>query len=189
VLARVQPEANPATEQALARARQMLELDELLIEQGFSALPVVRPPRPSSGQPYQQGELLAQRLRSRSGLGDADLLARYRVSLDALAFWLHNLGIINAAGRDAVRRVSSARIALRQGRASDLQACHDQRWPDGLLRRAVEAYAKGRISIRPIAQLIKVDPDTLLEELAPPRPARPGAAAGPESDDELVPML
>ena len=308
VMARVQPEANPATEQALARARQMLELNELLIEQGFDALPVVRPPRPSSGQPYQQGELLAQELRSQSSLRDADLptdvgqlaadvedkfnvdvaieplergldglaisrqgyslimvsssiaahrqrytiahelghlmagdqgdiideninfsrtpaetranafaaaflmpasalrtalgdqsapteeliadlLARYRVSLDALAFRLHNLGIVNAAGRDAVRRMSSARIAMRQGRASDLQARHDQRWPDGLLRRAVEAYAKGRISIRPIAQLINVDPDALLEELAPPRLARPGAAAGPESDDELVPML
>lgn len=57
-----------------------------------------------------------------------------------------------------------------------------------MLRRAVEAYAKGRISIRPIAQLINVDPDALLEELAPPRLAPPGTAAGPESDDELVPM-
>ena len=73
VLARVHPEANPATEQALARVRQMLELDELLIEQGFSAPPVVHLPRPSSGQPYHQGELLAQRLRSKSGLADADL--------------------------------------------------------------------------------------------------------------------
>ena len=308
VLARVQPEGSPATEQALARVRQMLELDGLLSEQGFEALPAVRPPRPSTGPPYQQGELLAQRLRSQSGLGDADLptdlgqlaadvedrfnvdvaieplergldglaiwrrhyslimvsssiaahrqrytmahelghlmagdqgdivdeninysrtpaetranafaaaflmpagalrttagenstpteelvadlLARYRVSLDALAFRLHNLGIIDAAGRDAVRRMSSTRIALRQGRASDLQARHDQRWPDGLLRRAVEAYAKGRISIRPIAQLINVDPDALLEELAAPRLAPPGTTATSESDDELVPML
>jgi Zn-dependent peptidase ImmA (M78 family)/transcriptional regulator with XRE-family HTH domain len=308
VLARVQPEGNPATEQALARVRHMLELDDLLSEQGFAARPAVRPPRPSAGQPYQQGELLAQRLRAQSGLGDADLptdlgqlaadvedkfdvdvaieplesgldglaiwrrhyslimvsssiaahrqrytiahelghlmagdqgdivdeninysrtpaetranafaaaflmpagalrtatgenstpteeliadlLARYRVSLDALAFRLHNLGIIDAAGRDAVRRMSSTRIALRQGRASDLQARHDQRWPDGLLRRAVEAYAKGRISIRPIAQLINVDPDALLEELAAPRLAPPGTTATSESDDELVPML
>jgi Zn-dependent peptidase ImmA (M78 family)/transcriptional regulator with XRE-family HTH domain len=308
VLARVQSEGNPATEQALARVRHMLELDDLLSEQGFAARPAVRPPRPSAGQPYRQGELLAQRLRSQSGLGDADLptdlgqlaadvedkfdvdvaieplergldglaiwrrryslimvsssiaahrqrytiahelghlmagdqgdivdeninysrtpaetranafaaaflmpagalrtatgehttpteeliadlLARYRVSLDALAFRLHNLGIIDAAGRDAVRRMSSTRIALRQGRASDLQARHDQRWPDGLLRRAVEAYAKGRISIRPIAHLINVDPDALLEELAAPRLAPPGTTATSESDDELVPML
>ncbi|MGD0705852.1 MAG: ImmA/IrrE family metallo-endopeptidase [Trebonia sp.] len=308
VMARVQPEGSPATEQALARVRQMLELDGLLSEQGFAALPAVRPPRPSAGPPYQQGELLAQRLRSQSGLGDADLptdlsqlaadvedrfnvdvaieplergldglaiwrrhyslimvsssiaahrqrytmahelghlmagdqgdivdeninysrtpaetranafaaaflmpagalrtatgenstpteeliadlLARYRVSLDALAFRLHNLGIIDAAGRDSVRRMSSTRIALRQGRASDLQARHDQRWPDGLLRRAVEAYARGRISIRPIAQLISVDPDALLEELAAPRLAPPGTTGTSESDDELVPML
>jgi Zn-dependent peptidase ImmA (M78 family)/transcriptional regulator with XRE-family HTH domain len=308
VLARVQPEGSPATEQALARVRQMLELDGLLSEQGFEALPAVRPPRPSTSLPYEQGELLALRLRSQSGLGDADLptdlgqlaadvedkfnvdvaieplesgldglaiwrrhytlimvsssiaahrqrytiahelghlmagdqgdivdeninysrtpaetranafaaaflmpagalraatgehstpteeliadlLARYRVSLDALAFRLHNLGIIDAAGRDSVRRMSSTRIALRQGRASDLQARHDQRWPDGLLRRAVEAYAKGRISIRPIAQLINVDPDALLEELAAPRLAPPGTTATSESDDELVPML
>ena len=308
VLARVQPEGNPATEQALARVRHMLELDDLLSEQGFTARPAVRPPRPSAGQPHQQGELLAQRLRAQSGLGDADLptdlgqlaadvedkfnidvaieplergldglaiwrrhyslimvsssiaahrqrytiahelghlmagdegdivdeninysrtpaetranafaaaflmpagalraaagehstpteeliadlLARYRVSLDALAFRLHNLGIIDAAGRDSVRRMSSTRIALRQGRASDLQARHDQRWPDGLLRRAVEAYAKGRISIRPLAHLINVDPDALLEELAVPRLAPPGTTATSESDDELVPML
>ena len=308
VLARVQPEGNPATEQALARVRHMLELDDLLSEQGFNARPMVRPPRPSAGQPCQQGELLAQWLRAQSGLGDADLptdlgqlaadvedkfdvdvaieplergldglaiwrrhyslimvsssiaahrqrytiahelghlmagdqgdivdeninysrtpvetranafaaaflmpagalrtatgenstpteeliadlLARYRVSLDALAFRLHNLGIIDAAGRESVRRMSSTRIALRQGRASDLQARHDQRWPDGLLRRAVEAYAKGRISIRPIAQLINVDADALLEELAAPRLAPPGTAATSESDDELVPML
>jgi Zn-dependent peptidase ImmA (M78 family)/transcriptional regulator with XRE-family HTH domain len=308
VLARVQPEGSPATERALARIRQMLELDGLLSEQGFEALPAVRPPKPSTGPPYRQGELLAQRLRSQSGFGDADLptdlgqlaadvedkfnvdvaieplergldglaiwrrhyslimvsssiaahrqrytmahelghlmagdqgdivdeninysrtpaetranafaaaflmpagalraaagehstpteeliadlLARYRVSLDALAFRLHNLGIIDAAGRDSVRRMSSTRIALRQGRASDLQARHDQRWPDGLLRRAVEAYAKGRISIRPIAQLINVDPDALLEELAAPRLAPPGTTATSESDDELVPML
>src|ERR1039457_3590112 len=44
----------------------------------------------------------------------ADLLARFRVSLDALAFRLHTLNIIDAAGRDTVRRMSSARIALRQ---------------------------------------------------------------------------
>jgi hypothetical protein len=45
----------------------------------------------------------------------AALLARYRVSLDALAFRLHNLSIINAAERDTVRRMSSVRVALRQG--------------------------------------------------------------------------
>jgi Zn-dependent peptidase ImmA (M78 family)/transcriptional regulator with XRE-family HTH domain len=307
VLARVQPDSSPVAEKALARVRQMLELNELLSDLGFTALPVHMPRRPGRGQPYQQGELLAQQLRSQAGLGDADLqtdvsqlaadiedkfnvdvaieplepgldglaitrrgyslimvsssiaahrqrytlahelghllagdhgdiideninysktpeetranafaaaflmpanalrtafgdqsvpteqliadlLARYRVSLDALAFRLHNLGIINAAERDTVRRMSSARISLRQGRANDLQARHDRRWPGGLLRRAVEAYVQGRISIRPIAQLVNIDPDALLEELAPPHLAPPGARPAGQSD-ELVPML
>src|ERR1700722_9357209 len=73
VLVRVQPKGSSATEQALARVRQMLELDGLLSEQGFEASPGMRPPRPSTGAPYRQGELLAQRFRSESGLGDADL--------------------------------------------------------------------------------------------------------------------
>jgi Zn-dependent peptidase ImmA (M78 family)/transcriptional regulator with XRE-family HTH domain len=308
VAARVQPGSSPAVEGALARVRQMLELDDLLSSLGSTALPVHRPQWHPRGQPYRQGELLAERLRIQLGLGDADLptevsllaadvedkcnidvaieplergldglaitrqgyclimisssiaahrqrntiahelghlmagdhgdivdeninysrtpeesranafaaaflmpanalriafgdqsapteqliadlLARFRVSLDALAFRLHNLNIIDAAGRDTVRRMSSARIALRQGRASDLQARHEWRWPGGLLRRAVEAYVNGQISIRPIAQLVNVDPDALLEELAPPRlPARGFRAAG-EPDDELVPML
>lgn len=308
VVARVQPDSNPAVEKALSRVRQMLELNELLADLGFKALPVHKPQRHPRGQPYHQGELLAQRLRSQLGLGDADLptdvsqlatdvedkfnidvaieplesgldglaitrrgyslivvsssiaahrqrytiahelghlmagdhgdiideninfsktpeesranafaaaflmpanalrtafgdqavpteeliadlLARYRVSLDALAFRLHNLNIINAGGRDTVRRMSSARIALRQGRASDLQARHDWRWPGGLLRRAVEAYVKGQISIRPIAQLVMVDPDALLEELAPPRLSPPGLKPAGRPDEDLVPML
>jgi Zn-dependent peptidase ImmA (M78 family)/transcriptional regulator with XRE-family HTH domain len=308
VAARVQPGSNPAVEKALVRIRQMLDLNELLSEVGFTALPVHRPQRHPRGQPYQQGELIARQLRSQLGLGDADLptdlsqlatavedkfnidvaieplehgldglaitrqgyslimvsssipahrqrytiahelghlmagdgsdivdedinfskspeesranafaaaflmpenalrtafgdqsvpteqliadlLARYRVSLDALAFRLHNLGIINAAGRDAVRRMSSVRIALRQGRASDLQARHDHRWPGGLLRRAVEAYVKGQISIRPIAQLVMVDPDALLKELAPPRLSLPGVGPAERTDEELVPQL
>jgi|ERR1017187_1051603 Zn-dependent peptidase ImmA (M78 family)/lambda repressor-like predicted transcriptional regulator len=308
VAARVQPGSSPAVERALARVRQMLELDDLLSSLGSTALPVHRPQWHPRGQPYRQGELLAERLRIQLGLGDADLptevsllaadvedkcnidvaieplergldglaitrqgyclimisssiaahrqrntiahelghlmasdhgdivdeninysrtpeesranafaaaflmpanalriafgdqsapteqliadlLARFRVSLDALAFRLHNLNIIDAAGRDTVRRMSSARIALRQGRASDLQARHEWRWPGGLLRRAVEAYVNGQISIRPIAQLVNVDPDTLLEELAPPRLPAPGFRAVGEPDDELVPML
>jgi IrrE N-terminal-like domain len=49
----------------------------------------------------------------------ADLLGRYRVSLDALAFRLYNADVIDAVGRDTVRRMSSARISLRRGRATD----------------------------------------------------------------------
>jgi hypothetical protein len=119
----------------------------------------------------------------------ADLLSRYRVSLDALAFRLHNAGVINAAGRDAVRRMTSARIGLRQGRATDLQARRERRLPQGILNRAVEAYVKGRISIRPLANLVGIDPDTLLQELSPPRLPPASSPAETSPDDELVPML
>jgi Zn-dependent peptidase ImmA (M78 family)/transcriptional regulator with XRE-family HTH domain len=115
----------------------------------------------------------------------ARLLAKYRVSLDALAFRLHNTGIVDAAGRDRIRRMSSAQIALRHGRASDLQARESLRRPGGLLDRAVRAYSQGTISIRPIADLLGVHPDTLLVELAPPRLDEPGPASAHGS--ELVP--
>ncbi len=97
----------------------------------------------------------------------AELLARYGVSLDALAFRLHNVGIVNAATRNRIRSMSSSGIALRSGRTSDLQARNDRRAPGSLLHRAVEAYVAGRLSIRPLATLLRVDPDQLLDELTP----------------------
>lgn len=119
----------------------------------------------------------------------ADLLGRYRVSLDALAFRLYNADLVDPTGRDSIRRMSSARISLRQGRAKDLQARGDCRWPGGLLDRAVQAYVNGRISIRPIGDLVGVDPDTLLEELAPPTLAPVDDASAEASEDDLVPLL
>jgi Zn-dependent peptidase ImmA (M78 family)/transcriptional regulator with XRE-family HTH domain len=98
-----------------------------------------------------------------------ELLGRFRVSLDALAFRLHNVGLVNASGRDRVRAMSSARIALRPGRADDLQARDERRAPSRLLSRAVEAFAVGDLGIRPLAALLDTDADTLLSELSPPR--------------------
>jgi Zn-dependent peptidase ImmA (M78 family)/lambda repressor-like predicted transcriptional regulator len=309
VAARAQPNSSPAVEAAMARTETMVELDKLLEELGLPAQPAHRVHRFPKFRPYEQGEWLADRLRSQLGLGIADLapevatlaasieskfsidvaieplpdgldglavahrpfglimvsssipatrqrytmahelghlmagdghkiidenvllgkspeesransfaaaflmpagalraafegqsavgeqlmadlLGRYRVSLDALAFRLHNVGLIDVTTREEVRRMSSARISLRQGRALDLQARNDRRWPGLLLDRAVEAYATGRISIRPLANLIGVDPDVLLQELAPPQfgpveEARTEAA----QDDDLVPRL
>ncbi|BBH64808.1 hypothetical protein ACTI_14930 [Actinoplanes sp. OR16] len=97
-----------------------------------------------------------------------DLLSRFGVSLDALAFRLHNVGVVDAAGRDRIRSLSSSRIALRAGRARDLQARNDRRVPGNLLSRGIEAYVQGSISVRPLADLLKVDPRDLLDELTPP---------------------
>jgi Zn-dependent peptidase ImmA (M78 family)/transcriptional regulator with XRE-family HTH domain len=98
----------------------------------------------------------------------AELLGRFGVSLDALAFRLHNIGVVNANGRERIRAMSSSRIALRSGRATDLQARNDRRAPGKLLLRAAEAYVVGQISIRPVARLLDVDPELLLDELSPP---------------------
>jgi transcriptional regulator with XRE-family HTH domain len=106
----------------------------------------------------------------------AELLGRYGVSLDALAFRLHNIDVVDAAGRDRIRSMSSNRIALRSGRASDLQARGDRRVPGSLLFRAIEAYIQGKISVRPLADLLSVPPEQLLTELTP-------AKRNPSSDD------
>ncbi|WP_067694446.1 helix-turn-helix domain-containing protein [Nocardia jejuensis] len=108
------------------------------------------------------------------------LLSRYRVSLDVLAFHAHNCDIVDAVGRDRMRRMSSARFITRAGRMSDLQTINGRRVPGRLLFRAVHAYVAGRISIRPIAGLLDTEPDLLLTQLAP-------ILSGEESSDVMVP--
>lgn len=99
----------------------------------------------------------------------ADLLGRFGVSLEALAFRLHNVGVVDAVGRNRIRSMSSNRIALRSGRATDLRARGDHRVPGNLLQRAIEAYVQGQISVRPLANLLMVEPEQLLQDLSPPR--------------------
>ncbi|WP_281356420.1 helix-turn-helix domain-containing protein [Acrocarpospora macrocephala] len=97
----------------------------------------------------------------------ADLLTRYAVSLDALAYRLHNRDLISAETRDRIRSMSSSQISLRQGRSTDLQTRNYRRAPGNLLFRTMEAYVAGQISIRPLSTLLDVDPYLLLEELSP----------------------
>lgn len=121
------------------------------------------------------------------GISDASiasLLGRYRVSLDALAFRLHNIGAVNAEGRDKIRAMSSSAIYLRSGRASDLQARNERRRPLPLVRRSIRAYVKGRIGVRPLADLLEVDAKDLLKELSPPSKVAPSAPS-----EEMVPVL
>jgi Zn-dependent peptidase ImmA (M78 family) len=301
--ARFQPNASPAINDALARVEEFLELDALLNDLGYAAYAELSLSMDQTRPAYEQGQLLADALRSKMGIGDDDLpaelddlaqflearlgvdtaferlpqgldglsvcragfklalvssgisatrqrytlahelghlvaddaqdlrldenvlgskspeetransfaaaflmpaaalkaaitpgyaseeliaqlLGRYRVSLDALAFRLHNIGAVNAIGRDRIRSLSSSRIALRAGRTSDLQARNDLRMPGNLLNRAIEAYVKGDLSIRPIASVLRVDPNLLLDELTPGRPAKQD-----QTEDELVPNL
>jgi Zn-dependent peptidase ImmA (M78 family)/transcriptional regulator with XRE-family HTH domain len=99
----------------------------------------------------------------------ADLLGRFRVSLDALAIRLRHCDLIDPKETDRIRSMSSARIAMRRGRTQDLQARNDRRQPGLLLTRALNAYVEGVISIRPVARLLQMDANLLLDELTPPR--------------------
>lgn len=93
----------------------------------------------------------------------ADLRDRYQVSLQALAFRLHNLKLINAAGRDRILAMPPARQTLLA-----LQGRLEKRAPGSLLTRAAGAYLKGAVSIRPLAALLDTPEDTLLDRLTPP---------------------
>ena len=107
----------------------------------------------------------------RQGVDDqtiGDLLGELRVSLDALAYRLYNLELVDHSEFDRIRRLSSVEIAKRPGRTDDLQARGDRRVPAPLLDRAYEAFVAGDISIRPLANLLGADPDQLLDELTPP---------------------
>jgi Zn-dependent peptidase ImmA (M78 family)/transcriptional regulator with XRE-family HTH domain len=108
------------------------------------------------------------------------LTYRLGVSYQSLIYRLHNLGYVNAAGRDkllAIRwqqissqlddpRVDSGlnrtEIAKLQSRSASRPA---RRTPALLLGRALQGFRKGVISVRPLANLMEEDPDTLLERL------------------------
>ncbi|NUV69973.1 ImmA/IrrE family metallo-endopeptidase [Streptomyces sp. CAI-121] len=131
-------------------------------------------------------ETLRETVRE-EGINDASvakLLGRLRVSLDALSFRLHNIGAVNAEGRDRIRAMSSNAIYLRAGRASDLQARNDRRVPMPLLSRSMKSFVHGDIGVRPLADLVGMDPGELLEELSPPSKVASNAAS-----EEMIPVL
>lgn len=89
----------------------------------------------------------------------ADLLEAFGVSLDALAFRLHNLGLVNADGRDDIRAMRPAMSAQRTQAVQELQG---RRFPARLLARAIEAYVAGDLGVRPLSALLEIEPDEFL---------------------------
>ncbi len=116
------------------------------------------------------------------------MLTRFRVSLDALAFRLHNVELVDAAGRDRVRQLSARRLVLMTGRAEEyqrqLQSIGSRRLPTSLLQRAMEAYNSGGISVRVLARLTSVPENVLLKQLQPLAPMTEEEMAN--TDTELV---
>lgn len=94
----------------------------------------------------------------------ADLLEAYGVSLDALAFRLHNVGSVNADGRDRIRDMWRNMSRVRSEATAERQAA---RVPGELTRRAIDAYVHGRLGVRPLAALMRLDPDEFLDMMQP----------------------
>lgn len=114
------------------------------------------------------------------------LLGRFRVSLDALAFRLHNTGLVDYHGRDRIRAMSSRAVQLRAGRVAELQSRQDRRLPRRLVDNLVEAYVRGQVGVWPFAALLEVEPESLLDELSNPE-LHP--VPGTLGDDDEVPVL
>jgi Zn-dependent peptidase ImmA (M78 family) len=116
-----------------------------------------------------------------------EMLVRYKVSLDALAWRLYNVRLVDAAGRERIRRMSSRKLALLAGHAGEYQRqLQDQgvrRLPAGLLQRAFDAYNRGDIGVRVLARLAKVPAESLVKQLSPLPPV------DDDQDSEPVPVL
>jgi Zn-dependent peptidase ImmA (M78 family)/transcriptional regulator with XRE-family HTH domain len=121
---------------------------------------------------------IAERGRNVSTL--AYLTYRLGVSYESLVYRLHNLRLINAEGRDKLKSISWQQISshfddpelssdLSREQIGRLQyrgtAKPAGRAPALLLRRASEGYRKGIISVRPLASLMGIDHEQLLDQI------------------------
>jgi len=113
------------------------------------------------------------------------LTYRLGVSFQSLVYRLHNLGYINAEGRDRLTAISwqqlSSRLVEDPELASGLTRTEIAklqlrattkpagRAPAVLLGRALDGFRKGVLSVRPLADLMGEDPEALLEQLSDDR--------------------
>lgn len=107
--------------------------------------------------------------------GIAELLRLFGVSYQSLVYRLHNLKIINAAGRDKYLRLGWGALVrsvtdadLRDFLTRDVGHLADRRPPGLLLGRAWQGYLEGSISVRPYARLLGVDADEFAAQLEQP---------------------
>jgi len=117
------------------------------------------------------------------GRGPESLLRmteQFGVSFESLVFRLHNVGLINAAGRDQLRALGwRGLLSLADEPPLSEQLGPDvptrlmsrtrthprKRPPIWLLRRCFDGHKKGVVSVRPLAGLIGADADELLDDI------------------------
>lgn len=110
----------------------------------------------------------------KKGVNDAEslplalcgILTRWCASFETLVFRLHNLRIINASGRDALRRLGLRGLVqqiddveLASRLLSRIAAKPSRHAPGPLAQRALTAYRHGIISVRPLAGLYGAEPE------------------------------
>jgi Zn-dependent peptidase ImmA (M78 family)/transcriptional regulator with XRE-family HTH domain len=102
----------------------------------------------------------------------ATMLTEFGVSLESLVYRLHNLGFINAAGRDQLRARGWTGVLNNfdddQRRKALLEAMgtRPEHRPPGLLtERVFRGYQRGVVSVRPLAGLLGEDEEVLLDKL------------------------
>lgn len=99
----------------------------------------------------------------------AALVARYRVSPQALSWRLVNLGFLDKAEQPAWGRVSAEQCLLRAGMAAalsrDVGVGQAERIPPRLARRHLELFEAGETSARPLANLLDCDTSWVIKNL------------------------
>jgi len=148
--------------------------DELTIDEDIWE----RSPMETRANAFAAGFLVpASDLREQWRTGDksvqhvVSLLERYDVSVEALAYRLHNTNCVDAVGRDAVLNERFELNARRMGSDSSRSAVKS---PGPLLQRATMGYLEGLLGIRPLADLMNLSPDDLIQQFE----AEEGDAAG-----------
>jgi Zn-dependent peptidase ImmA (M78 family)/transcriptional regulator with XRE-family HTH domain len=100
------------------------------------------------------------------------MVSEFGVSFESLVYRLHNVRIINAHGRDQLRGRGWTAVLtdledndMRRALLSSLGMRPEQKPPDLLTERAFQGYQQGVVSVRPLAGLLGLPPDDLLERM------------------------
>jgi Zn-dependent peptidase ImmA (M78 family) len=97
----------------------------------------------------------------------AQMVGRYRVSPDAMAWRLRSLGLVDARERARLGAMPIQQAALRGDWTEDYRDLTRRqsltRPPFALAGYAVDAFVSGDISARPVADLLQLESSTLLE--------------------------
>jgi Zn-dependent peptidase ImmA (M78 family)/transcriptional regulator with XRE-family HTH domain len=99
----------------------------------------------------------------------AALVLRFMVSPSTLAYRLDSLGLISAEQREEFRELTTAVCAARTGAtgrfAEWIESSRQSRLPSALVRDTFTAYVEGRSTLRPFANLVGLDVESLRRAL------------------------